>query len=133
MQATKVGFAAADAVFDASFAGQVVELCLKYENVFCDLADMGELFDLNLRPIFQKRLEAIIRKNAIFAKKLMYGSDYPMTLPRPWKEFLPAVEETFASSPFLAPFWPAVSRDNAIRFLNIPRFLERSADWISSR
>ncbi|HEU0300764.1 MAG TPA: amidohydrolase family protein [Longimicrobium sp.] len=63
---------------EAEWRLKTIELCCRYENVYCEVGHLDDLLDTTVRKRFRDRLgEAVQAPGEFrFAAKLMYGSDY---------------------------------------------------------
>jgi predicted TIM-barrel fold metal-dependent hydrolase len=117
----------------------VLELCRRFENVYCDLADFSEVVsDGPGRDALGASLVWAINTNANQApgdfdlkNKLVYGTDFPMPgPPNGWPQFYPSFRDLFESGKYaavLSPYVNAVFRDNALRFLGLDTYLNRNS------
>jgi predicted TIM-barrel fold metal-dependent hydrolase len=64
------------------FGNQVVELCLEYPNVYCELGYLEGILHPEKRPKIVKRLQSVINRptkdGKRFGDKIMYGTDWHM-------------------------------------------------------
>lgn len=106
-------------VWAASYAREVVELCARYPNVFCELGHLECLLQADLRAKFVRRLERVIEAYGdAFGSKVMYGSDWHLVARVPDCRELPRVlRAAVRGSEILAEYERAWFTDNAVRFL----------------
>lgn len=117
----------------------IVDLCVRYENVYCDLSHMSEVLagpgptpDRG-RDALRSALTAILREQPRFAEKIMYGSDFPMPLKaKGWRRFHSRMQSVF-DDPSLKPHHAHFFFENARRFLAMGAFLTRCRGAISER
>ena len=132
-----------DADFYNSFAGQAYNLCVSYENVYCDFGFHDEIFKTKNRKRLHKRLldlkakldQGLVAdakpldyasckagpaemKYSIF-DKLLYGSDWMMVARfAERRKFITGFKAVFTGP--LEPYGQNFFSGNAIRLLNIP-------------
>jgi predicted TIM-barrel fold metal-dependent hydrolase len=124
------------------FGNKVVELCLKYENVYCDFGYLDGIRDPVKADRLFKRLENIIDKASDdrkwkFGDKMMYGTDWHMIYKETdydkylarWDEIIKKVKGGSWRQPFFA--------GNAKKFLRLdqlaidPRFSQVQRDELT--
>jgi predicted TIM-barrel fold metal-dependent hydrolase len=114
-----------DAVWEGSWAREVVSLCVEYPNVYCEFGHVDAVLDEHLRSKFQRRLERVIEATASapypFASKVMFGSDWHLvSRVRDHHELARVWRTMFRSSPILAPWEHAMLSANAVEYLGLP-------------
>jgi len=124
-----------DEALKRSFGTNVVQLCLTYSNVFCEVGYLDRILDADSAALFTNRLASVIRQPAVsggwtFGDKLMYGTDWHMIHKEDDHEkYLDAFACIFARPEF-AGYQRRFLAGNAVRFLQLdrlaadPRFTE---------
>lgn len=109
-----------------SFGTNVVQLCLTYSNVFCEVGYLDRILDGNSAALFTNRLASIINQPAVnggcnFGDKLMYGTDWHMIHKEDDHEkYLDAFAGIFAQPEFVG-YQRRFFAGNAVRFLQLER------------
>lgn len=118
----------------ARFVNGVVELCVRYPNVFCEFGCLEGIFDPAERARFATRLAAYVQQHGdALSRKLLYGSDWHMLAKAPAPgRYDDAFRTAFASSPVLQPLQERFFFRNTLDYLNLPGYLARSAGHITS-
>lgn len=81
------------------FGNQVVELCLTYPNVYCEVGYLDGIQDQKKAAVLVQRLKTIVNQRSkdgswCFGDKIMYGTDWHMIYKEPnYKEYLKAWDE----------------------------------------
>lgn len=120
---------AGDDVWRRSYASTVVELCVKPgSNVYCDFGFFDGILDGRMAHHFVKRLASVVAQHgAHFAKKCCYGTDWHLVSR---KSGAAAYPDRFArllrDNSDLKQYADDILGRNALRYLNLPAFLERS-------
>jgi hypothetical protein len=111
-----------DATWNDSWAPQVVDLCLRYDNVYCDFGYFDDILnDAASTVSFQQRLAGLIARSPAFVEKCCYGSDWHLIV---IKRYAPEYPDRFAK--LLADAKLSVTqidlimRGNAKQFLKLP-------------
>ncbi len=112
---------------DEDFTGwgrEVVGLCLRYPNVYCEVGIHADVANAGLAARFVARLQRVMpmrcaEANRTFADKIMYGSDWYMPVPETTSVYLNsflAIFQTRAMKDYYSKFFCT----NAMRYLNLP-------------
>jgi hypothetical protein len=118
----------------ARFVSGVVSLCVRYPNVYCEFGCLDGIFERGGRANFAARLAGYIQQNPGFAHKVLYGSDWHMLAKTPAPgRYDDAFREAFRAHATLAPIEDRFFRRNALDYLNLGGFLNRSRGRISRR
>lgn len=122
-----------DRKFNRSFAGEVVRLCVEFENVYCETGHFGGVIDGARRNELRQRLVRLVREHGVkFSTKLMYGSDWHLLIRHPNHQlYVTAFKQLFDSEPELEPCAAGFFRGNALAYLNLSSFLERNHGVLS--
>lgn len=116
----------ADLAFLKSRAGLVYQLCNRYPNVYADFGHHEGVLVPEKAEALRRRLEWCIRRTPGFARKICYGSDFPMVARvAGYEGYLSAFWRLFAESPALAPHARGFFRQNALDYLDLPGYLDR--------
>ena len=120
-----------------NYAQKVVELCVKYPNVYCDVSHLHQILNKNLPSglvdqsnrsafeIVRDRVITVIEEFPDFAKKIMYGSDWHMVkMLNRTDRFLEAFQKLYSHEKLLK-YKDNFFYINALRWLNIPEFISR--------
>jgi len=115
---------------ELNFARKVVEHCLSRPNVYCDFSHIHEVLDDDdMADHFKRNLiDAYKRTDGAyaFADKAMYGSDWHMPrMARRVGDYLDHMIELFDSSEVLSRHKDKFFYQNALRFLDLERNVER--------
>lgn len=137
----------ADEPRSRSFGTNVVELCLRYPNVYCEVGYLEDILELKMIPVFTKRLLSVIGRkstagNWAFGDKIMYGTDWHMIHKQAdHRRYTDQFNKVFSRSG-LKYYHRRFFSGNAVRFLqldqlaNQPRFTKAQQDywrWLISR
>jgi hypothetical protein len=116
-----------DDIFEGSLAYLVYQLCITYENVYCEFGYLDEILNspqndaeknINAFKTRLKKLLAISDTAYFFKEKIMYGSDYHMLYQELGHEaFLDSFNKIFEDNA-LKTYKNAFFSQNAIRYLN---------------
>jgi predicted TIM-barrel fold metal-dependent hydrolase len=109
------------------FSAQVISLCRRFPNVYCEVAYLDAILKKEGQRRFQNALRTAIvaQGDFAFAKKIMYGSDWHMIHKiRNHRQYLPAFIEALGHEE-----WDPVRDDfffnNAVRWLNLAAYVAR--------
>ncbi len=101
------------------YGGKVYNLCVNYENVYCDAAYLDEILNPNNHKTFIDRLESLFIAYPEFADKFIYGSDFQVLMAQKnFDAYLDNFIEVF-NDPKLKDYSPGFFGKNAIRYLNL--------------
>lgn len=117
----------------AGFVSGAVELCVNHPNVYLELGCLQGVMEEEGRRNFVDRLAGYLgRHGDRLARRIVYGSDWHMLAQSPDPgEYDDAFREAFAGHPELAPAAEGFFRHNALEYLNLPGYLERSQGSIT--
>jgi predicted TIM-barrel fold metal-dependent hydrolase len=116
-----------DAAGDQAFGAGVVDLCLKYDNVYCEAGYLEEVLDPARRDAFKARLASVIGRRSLdgrwqFGDKFMYGTDWFMiSKERHPETYLVDFWNVFQEDAALKPWSRRFFGRNAVAFLNLAR------------
>lgn len=110
--------AAGDKLWNGSYAKDVVELCCRFDNVYCDFGYFETLLD-GKGPALAARLEWVFNANPGFAKKCCYGTDWHLMIVRKRARNYPALFRDMLKSKLVL----QASIDDFM-FGNVKRFLK---------
>ena len=111
-----------------SYAHEVVELCVAYDNVYCDFGFFDSILAGDHATNFQLRLAtAITRYGERFARKCCYGTDWHLVSREAHAaEYPERFARLLSGNDVIAPYADDILCGNALRFLNLPGFFTRS-------
>lgn len=121
-----------------SWLPKIIELCTTRKNVYLDFSHKEEFFDDVKRARFAARFAASMEAHDAAAyplrTKVIYGSDYPMLLPgrQSRDAYYRRVHDLFEPGAPLYEFRREVFRDNALRFLNLRKFIDDRGDDLTA-
>lgn len=119
-----------DREWDKTWSGQIVQLCLNKDNVYCDFGAFSEVYHDPIRSRFVKRLSDLTKRSPDLKKKLLYGSDWSMIYLRPdHAENLERFKWIAKEAELDA---DAFFRGNAVRYLDLEKFMSRNSRILSS-
>jgi predicted TIM-barrel fold metal-dependent hydrolase len=119
-----------DSDWDKTWSGQIVQHCLKYDNVYCDFGAFSEVYHEPKRGRFIRRLEALTRRSPELKKKLLYGSDWSMIYLSPdHAQYLDRFRLIAKDAGLDA---DAFFRGNAVRYLDLENYISRNSRILSS-
>ena len=109
---------------EAMFGAQVVELCLQYPNVYCEVGYLDQILDPRSREKFKARFKEQVDRPSYsggwkFGDKIMYGSDWHMIHKEKRHEEYPAAFNELFTDPVLKPWQRAFFCRNAIAYLKL--------------
>jgi predicted TIM-barrel fold metal-dependent hydrolase len=114
------------------YGEKVVELCLKYRNVYCEVGHLEQVFERtgqdNLKAQFNRHLNRSSPDGTwMFGDKLMYGTDWHMMYKYPnRREYLQQFKTIF-DDPSLQSWKGRFFAENAGRYLNLGRQAQNPA------
>jgi predicted TIM-barrel fold metal-dependent hydrolase len=113
----------------AAFGAEVVELCLKYSNVFCEVGYLENILDPASREKFKVRLRSVIDRSSPdsrwkFGDKIMYGTDWHMIHKENGHQLFPEQFAQVFRDDALKSWARAFFARNAIKYLR----LEKASD-----
>lgn len=119
-----------DPKWDKTWSGQIVQHCLKYENVYCDFGAFSEVYHEPKHGLFIRRLEELTMRSPELKKKLLYGSDWSMIYLSPdHAEYLDRFKSIAEKAQLDT---DAFFRSNAARYLDLEGFISRNSRILSS-
>jgi predicted TIM-barrel fold metal-dependent hydrolase len=107
-----------------SFGTNVVELCLQYPNVYCEMGYLEDILGTKGRRAFTKRLQEVIDRKSpagdwTFGDKIMYGTDWHMIhKEQGHKAYLDQFHKVFSERRLRA-YHRRFFSGNAVRFLRL--------------
>lgn len=119
---------------EADFGEQVVNLCLEYPHVYCEVAYLDQILSEAGKTAFKAKLASVIDKPSKdgtwkFGNKLMYGSDWHMIHKEPrHKEYPQAFNGLFTDAP-LKRWQRAFFARNALDYLEFKKVIEKP--WVT--
>lgn len=108
------------------FGKKVVELCVKFEHVYCEVGYLEQILESGMREVFKRKLKELLKAEGTykFGDKMMYGSDWHMIhKEKHHREYLQAFNQLFYDAE-IGPWQRAFFCRNAIKFL----MLDKHAD-----
>jgi hypothetical protein len=123
-------FARSDAGWNApdNFARIVTQLCVEYENVYCEVGYLHQMLDKDAHArSFKERFGALLAdKGALIGRKVMFGSDWHMpSMISDADRYLDFFRDLFADEPF-ASYRDDFFFRNALRYLHLTTFFKRA-------
>jgi predicted TIM-barrel fold metal-dependent hydrolase len=118
------------------FGEKVVELCLEYPNVYCEVGYLEQILNSNAADIYTKKLAGLIDRDSTdtrdaslkwrFGDKIMYGTDWHMIHKEPGhRKYLACFQQVFRD-PTLSPWQRAFFSRNAVTFLQLAKHADES-------
>ncbi len=116
----------------AAFGAEVVELCLKYRNVFCEVGYLERVLDAGSRARFKTRLQSVINRpspNAEwrFGDKIMYGTDWHMIYKENGHQSFPDIFAQLFRDDTLKPWTRSFFAANAISYLRLEQISDKES------
>ncbi|HEX6100577.1 MAG TPA: amidohydrolase family protein [Thermoanaerobaculia bacterium] len=111
----------------APFSAEVINLCKRFPNVYCEVAYLDEILTTEGQTRFQNAMRRAMQAPGEydFGKKLMYGSDWHMIHKiGKHRQYLPSFIATFRDAEWNA-IRDDVFFDNAVRWLNLGKYVQR--------
>ncbi|MGC3956994.1 MAG: amidohydrolase family protein [Verrucomicrobiota bacterium] len=111
-----------------SFGTNVVQLCLTYPNVYCEVGYLEPILETKSFGLYTNRLASVINRVSVdgqwrFGDKLMYGTDWHMLHKVDHHErYLAAFDQIMTRSTF-ASYHRKFFSGNATKFLNLKKLL----------
>lgn len=120
---------------EAQFGAQVVQLCLKHPNVYCEVAYLDQILTDDGKKAFKSKLASVINIKSTtgdwrFGDKIMYGSDWHMIHKEPHHEDYPAAFNSLFTDPILKSWQRAFFCRNALAYLQFKKVI--SAPGVTS-
>ncbi len=109
---------------DAPYGERVVELCLRYPNVFCEMAHLEEVLSTQGQDRIRGKLAQVLDRPSVdgswkFGDKVMYGTDWHMMYSfHKRQEYLAQFRKIFDDGP-LKPWRGKFFAGNAAKYLNL--------------
>ncbi|MDV6316183.1 amidohydrolase family protein [Idiomarina sp. HP20-50] len=121
-----------------NYARKVVELCRRYEHVYCDLSYLHEVVDnKKARLNLAKRLEIELTREVTadkpyrLADKMMYGSDWHMvSMVNDIEEYFGQIKAIFETQK-MQPFADRFYFKNALKYVDLEAYIERARNVFS--
>ncbi len=111
--------------WNKSYASLVFKLCVKYDNVFCDVSYLDEMinsdgsFDIETKENFTKRLKKLFESQQKFATRIMYGSDWHMLFQEGKNNVYLKMYLDFFNQKELKQYSEAIFHKNACEYLRL--------------
>lgn len=121
-----------------TFGENVVKLCLKYPNVYCEVGYMEKILDPALAGLLDTRLRSVINRRSTdgawaFGEKIMYGTDWHMIhKEQHHRDYLCKFHTLFAE-PGLKNWQRPFFSGNAVRFLKLPKLAKDERFTVAQR